>query len=72
MNLFTNQKQNHRCGKQTWLPRGINSEIQIDKYTRLHITQTTNKSLLYGTENSTEYSTVTYIGIGSKKEGIYV
>ena len=51
---------------------GINWEIGIDIYTLLYIKQITNKDLLYSTRNSTQYSVMTYIGIGSKKEWIYV
>ena len=60
-----------------WLPRekvggGINCEIGIDIYTLLYIKQITNKNLLYSTENSTQYSVMTYMGIESKKEWVCV
>ena len=61
-----------------WFPRekgsvgGINWEIGIDIYTLLYIKQITNKNLLYSTGNSTQYSAMTYVGIESKKEWIYV
>ena len=79
MNLFTKQKQSHRCRKQTYGYQGgkagvggINWEIGIDIYTILYIKQITNKNLLYSTGNSTQYSVMTYMGIESKKEWIYV
>ena len=78
MNLFTKQKQNHRCRKKTsgyWVggeAGGINCEIGIDIYTLLYIKYITNKNLLYSTGNSTQYSVMTYMGIESKKEWIYV
>ena len=40
MNIFTKQKQSHRCGKQTYGYQGwgrINWEIGIDIYTLLYI-----------------------------------
>ena len=51
---------------------GINWEIGIDIYTLLCIKQITNKNLLYSTRNSIQYSVMTYMGIESKKEWIYV
>ena len=51
---------------------GINWEIGIDIYTLLYIKYITNKDLLYGTGNSTQYSVMTYIRKESKKEWIYV
>ena len=51
---------------------GINCEIGIDIYTLLYIKYITNKNLLYSTGNSTQYSVMTYMGIESKKEWIYV
>ena len=64
MNLFTKQKLNHRCRKQTYdykggREAGINREIGIDIYTLLYIKQITNKNLLYSTGNSTQYSVMT-------------
>ena len=47
---------------------GINWEIGIDIYTLLYIKQTTNKDLLYSTDNSTQYSVMTYMGKASKIE----
>ena len=47
-------------------------EIGIDIYTLLYIKLITNKNLLYSTRNSTQYSVMTYMGIESKKEWIYV
>ena len=76
MDLFTKEKQNYRCRKQTWLPGdgggGINWEIGIDVYILLYIKQITSKNLLYSTRNSTQYSVMTYMGKESKKEWIYV
>ena len=77
MNLFTKQKQSHRCGKQTYgyqgkRAGGINWEIGIDIYTLLYIKQITNKDILYSTGNSTQYSVMAYMGKESKKGWIYV
>ena len=59
------------------VPRGkgegrINWEFGINIYTLLYIKQTINKDLLYSTGNSTQYSVMTYMGKGSKKEQIYI
>ena len=51
---------------------GINWEIGTDINTLLYIKQKTNKNLLYSTGNSTQYSVMTYMGIESKREWIYV
>ena len=51
---------------------GINWEIGIDIYTLVYIKQITNKNLLYSTGDFTQYSVMTYMGIESKKEWIYV
>ena len=78
MNLFTKQKQSHRCKKQTYgyqagkVGEGINWEIGIDIHTLLYIKQLTKKDLLYSTGNSTQYSVMTYMGKESNKEWIYV
>ena len=77
MNLFTKQKQSHRCRKEIYGYQGvrgggINWEIGIDIYTLLYIKQITNKNLLYSTGNSTQYSVMTYTGKESKKEWVYV
>ena len=78
MNLFTKQKQNHRCRKQTYSYQGvrggarINWEIGTDIYTLLYIKQITNKDLVYSTGKSTQYSVMAYMGKESKKEWIYV
>ena len=59
-----------------WLPGGkgggINWEVGIDLYTLLYIKQTTNKDLPCSTENSTQYSVMTYMGKESKKEWMCV
>ena len=39
----------------------------VDIYTLLNATQNNNKSLLYSTENSTQFSVMTYSGIASEK-----
>ena len=44
----------------------------LDIYTLLYIKQILNKDLLYSTENTTQYSAITYMGKESKKEWIYV
>ena len=78
MNLFTKQKQSHRCRKQTYGYQwgkgwgGINWEIGIDIQTLLYIKEITNKDLLYSTGNSTQYSVMTFMGKETKKEWIYV
>ena len=78
MNLFTKQKQSHRCRKQTYGYQGgkggvgINWEIGTDICTLLYIKQVTNKDLLYSTGNSIQYAVMTYMGMESKKEGILV
>ena len=79
MNLFTKQKQSHRCRKQTYgyqggkgEGRGINWETGIDMYTLLYIKQIANKNLLYSTGISTQHSVMPYMEIESKKEWIYV
>ena len=46
---------------------GINWETVTDIHTLLYIKQITNKELLYSTENSTQYSTMAYMGKESKK-----
>ena len=50
----------------------INKEFGINIYTLLYIKQIINKDLLYSTENSTQYSVITYMGKESEKEQIYV
>ena len=59
MNLFTKQKQSHRCRKEIYdywgwrQGEGINWETGVDVYTLLYIKQITNKDLLYSTGNAT-------------------
>ena len=48
---------------------GINWENVIDIYTLLNIKQIANKDLLYRTENSTQYSVMTYMGKNLKMSG---
>ena len=74
MNLFTKQKQSHRCRKQTYgyqggTGGGINWEIGIDIYTLVYIKSITNKNLLYSTGNSTQYSVMTYMEKNLKMSG---
>ena len=75
MNLFTKQKQSHRCrnlGLQGGRGGGRKWETGIDIYTLLYIKQVTNKDLLYSTGKSAQYSVMTYMGKESKKEWISV
>ena len=80
MNLFTKQKESHRCIQQKTnlqLPGGkarggINWDTGMDTDTLLYIKQITNKYLLQSTGNSTQYSVMAYMGKESKKEWIYV
>ena len=55
MNLFTKQKQSHRCRKQTYGYQGGKlggeTETGIDIYTLLYIKQITNKNPLYSRGN---------------------
>ena len=72
MNLFTKQKQSHRCRKQTYGYQGvrwggIDWKIGTDIHTRPNIKQITNKGLLYHTGKSTQYSVMAYMGKESKK-----
>ena len=55
---------------ETW--GGLNQELMMNIHTLLYIKQITNKDLLYSTGNSTQYSVMTYMGIESEKEWIYV
>ena len=50
----------------------IDWEIGVDIYTLLHTKQTTNKNLLYSMESFIQHSVMSYTGIASKTEGIYV
>ena len=50
----------------------INWEIGIGVYTLLLLDYITNKTLLNSTENFIQYSVMTYKGIESKQEWIYV
>ena len=67
MNLFTKQKQSHRCRKQTYGywgegVGGINWKVGIDMYTLLYIKQKTNKDLLYSTGNYVQYPIINHNG----------
>ena len=75
MVLFTKQKHIDR-GNYFMVIKGegmggINEESEINIYTLLYIKQI-NKDLLYSTENSIQYSVITYMGKESKKEQMYV
>ena len=77
MNLFTKQKQSHRCKKQTYGSQGgKGGGDKLGDWDRhIHTTiykQITNKDLLYSTGYSTQYSVMTYMGKESKEEWIYV
>ena len=50
-----------------WSRWRINWETGIDIYTLLYTKWITNKDSLYSTENSTQYSVMTYMGKKSKK-----
>ena len=77
MNLFTKQKKNRRCRKQTYDHQEgtvwgrTNWETRIDIYTPLYI-KIINKNLLNSTENSTQYSEMTFFRTNTKKDWIYV
>ena len=67
MSLLTKQKQTHRLQKKRGKERGaINKESGINIYTLPYIRQIINKDLLYSTENSIQYSVITYMGKESK------
>ena len=76
MNLFTKQKQSHRCRKPTYGCQGrskqrketIHWDIGIDIYALLYINCITYENLLYTTGNSSQYSVMTYMGKEIKKE----
>ena len=79
MNLFTITETDSQTSKTNlWLPKGkgwgggVNQEVGINIYTLLYTKQITNKDVLYRTENSTQYSVITYMGKESEKEWIYV
>ena len=83
MNVFTKQKQPCRLREQTFGYQrgkvaggggggGINQVVGINICTLLYIKQIINKDLLYSTENSTQYSVITYKGKESEKEYIYI
>ena len=64
MNMFTQtaQKLSHRCRRQSSGYGGgerINYEIETHIYTLLYVKQIISQNLLYGTENSTQYSVMT-------------
>ena len=57
----------------SWLPKGeeINQEFGINIHTLLY-KQIINKDLVHSTENSAQYSVITYMGKESEKEWTYV
>ena len=67
-NLLTTQKLSHRSRKQTYSYQeirrgGVNWETGIDMYTLVYKKQTINiNQLISRTGNSTEYSTMVYMG----------
>ena len=71
MNLFTAQKYYYRCRKLVVTKEGIraviNWETGIDIHTLLDTKKIREKNILYSTRNSAHYSTMTYMGIRSKK-----
>ena len=70
MNLFAEQRQTYRHGKQTYGYQrgGINKEFGIGKYILLYIKQINNKIKSIG--NNTQYLIITYNGKECKKESI--
>ena len=74
MNLFTKQKQSHRCRKQTGYQEGKGGKDRLGSwdltYTHVYVKQIATKNLLYSTGTSTYYSAMTYMGKESKKEWI--
>ena len=77
MNLLT-KKQTWGYWKETYgyqrgkVGEGINQKFVMNTYILLYIRQIINQELLYSTENSTQFSVVTYMRKEFKKEGIYV
>ena len=64
MNLFTEQKQTHRHGKQTQLPKrkGERDKLGVleqNIHTSTYIKQITSKDLVYSTGNYTQYLVIT-------------
>ena len=51
---------------------GTITEFGSDVYTPPYLKQIGNKALLYSTENSTQYSVITYMGKESEEEWICV
>ena len=77
MNLFIKQKQTHSYRTQTYgyqrgMVGGDKLGVWINRYTLLYIKQVINKDLLYSTENSAQYSVITYMGKEFRKEWICV
>ena len=74
MILFAQQKERHKCRKQTWIPRqgrGVDWETETDVYKLLilSVRQVTNASLLYPSGTSTQCSVMGRMGRKSKKRG---
>ena len=74
MNLFTKQKESHRCRQQVYghqrgnEGRGINWEPEMDTFILRYIT---NKNLPCSTRNSPQNSTMTSMRKEFLKEWIY-
>ena len=74
MDLFTKQNRLTGIKNKLWLPKGkcggeeINQELEINILTVLYIREITNKGLLYGTGNSTQYSVITHMRKEYEKE----
>ena len=51
---------------------GTNQKLGMNIHTLLYINCITNKDLLYSTENSTQYSLITYVGKESEKKNGYM
>ena len=64
MNLFSKQKQNHRCKEQTYGYQGESAgwdewEIGIDIHIYITMYKIDNENLLYSTETSPQFSVMT-------------
>ena len=73
MNIFTKQKQSHRCRKQTYgyQGMGVGGGIGTAIYTLLYVKQI-NKNLLYSTGYSIQYCVMDYMlkeSLKKKKRG---
>ena len=64
---LSNRNKSYRCRKQSYGYHQEGNRGLESTYTQYY-----NKDLLYSRKNSTQYSVMTYMGIESKKEWIYV